>query len=157
MIQKKSQEKKTEAPKKRGRPKKVVEAPKVMEKPAKAHKPKMVKSDTNEALAVSCCSTLKSSIAHSEYKDWEEIGFGERTKHWFQIKGLMKGNNIAISKEDVGRKKKYTVYVVSKQGTDITAEFTDFSYTHRNNTLTIVFSKEGMEIKHTVKYGEENE
>ena len=113
------------------------------------------KPDASEDLAVSCCSSIKKSIKNSVYTDWEEIGFGDNCKRWYQIKGLTNGNNIAISVSIEGRKKKYNLSLLSLQGTEIDCEFDDFTYTHKDHVLSLTFTySDKVLVKHTVKYGE---
>lgn len=123
----------------------------------KTTRKKSVKPNADESIAVSCCSTLKSSIAHMKYDKWEEVGSGDSSKMWFQIKGLMGKNNIAISKHDSGRKKIYTLYLLSTQGTEVTMEFSEFNYTHNNNKIVMSFINGENVIKHTVEYGVKDE
>lgn len=110
----------------------------------------------NEGIAVECCSTLKKSLNKNDYTAWDEVGFGDSCRLWFQIKGLMNGNNIAICKEGDGKKKRYILQLVSKQGTNITSEFDTFNYTHSNNKLHIIFSLgDKITVSHDVIYGGE--
>lgn len=105
----------------------------------------------NEELAVKCCSTLKKSIDKNDFSDWDVVG----NTYWHQIKGLMMGNNIAISMQEEGRKKKYRVFVVSIQGTEVTSDFDAFSYKHTDKKLYIQFMNgDKAIITHSVKYGE---
>lgn len=108
-------------------------------------------SSINEDLAVKCCIAMKKAMEKGDFADWETIG----ELRWHQIRGLMHGNNIAISMREEGRKKKYTLYVVSTQGTQVTSEFDGFTYKHTNNTLYIQFSlSDKVCVEHKVSYGE---
>lgn len=121
----------------------------------RAPRTKKSEATVNETLAVDCCSALKKAMANSNYSDWEEIGTGENAKQWFQIKGLMNGNNIAISKQGDGRKKKYMLYLLSVQGTEVECEFDTFLYKHSKGVLEMTFTlTDKIEIHHKVTYGE---
>ena len=124
------------------------------EKPKRTRtvKPK-IKSEIslNEDIAVKGCSTLKKGIEKNDFSDWEIIG----ELHWHSIKGLMHGNNISVSMREEGRKKKYTLYLLSVQGTEITTEFDAFSYKHTDNKINMAFYLgDKVQVTHTVKYGE---
>lgn len=131
----------------------VKKAEPTQKKTVRTRKPKTSDTNSNETVAVSSCTSLKKAIANNKFDDWDEIGFGEDSKMWYQIKGLMYGNNIAISKQDVGRKKRFILYLVSKQGTEVEFEFTEFSYVHKEHKLTMVFSNGKDLVKHIVTYG----
>lgn len=123
-----------------------------------SRKPKVPKSPANEDVAVKCCSFLKKSLSSGDYSDWDEIGSGENCKCWMQIKGVIDGNNIVVSKEGEGRKKRYTVYILSTQGTEINCEFDTFTYKHSDGKLILTFTySDKMKVEHSVKYGELNE
>lgn len=127
----------------------------VKKAPVKRTRVKKTYSEQNETQAVDCCSTLKKSISSNTYKDWDEIGSGENMKQWFQIRGLMNGNNIAVSKEGEGRKKKYMLYLLSTQGTEVETEFDAFIYKHSKGTLELIFTLgDKIELHHKVSYGE---
>ena len=151
-------EKKTRGRKpKTTKPVKEVKPKTVQKKITKERAPRVKKSEIqlDESLAVDCCAELKKSITSGTYKNWEEIGTGEMSKMWFQIKGLREGNNIAISKEGEGRKKKYMLYLLSLQGTEVECEFDTFIYKHSKGSLELIFTlTDKIEIHHKVKYGE---
>lgn len=89
------------------------------------------------------------------FSDWEEVGYGESVKHWFQIRGLMNGNNIAVSVHIEGRKKKFNLYLLSLQGTEVECEIDSFSYTHKDHVLQLMFyNSDKTIVKHVVKYGD---
>lgn len=121
----------------------------------KATRTKKSEQTVCEELAVSCCSTLKKAMDKGVYTDWDEIGSGDNCKRWFQIKGLMNGNNIAISVSQEGRKKRYTLSILSIQGTEVECDFDNFIYKHKDHVLSMTFThSNNTSVKHVVKYGE---
>ena len=127
----------------------------IKERKKRAPRVKKTEEQVSEELAVLCCSSLKKAMKSGVFTDWEEVGFGENCKRWFQIKGLMNGNNIVISVSQEGRKKVYRMSLLSLQGTEIESEFDEFSYTHKDHVLSVTFMYGSKTlITHKVLYGE---